>query len=156
MDTTVVLVDINSVYPSLWLVFRTRHGSQIWCVLIKITKNPGETGKKNHNAPFPRSSSLLTLPQGSLATPFFVGTTRSTHGMVPKSFFSNLKFWKFSDFENFEIPKNFEEKIIIEKFENSEIFLTKIFSKIFRRRGSSFFWFWIGAATTDDRITHQW
>ena len=62
-------------YPSLWLVFRTRHGSQIWCMLTeKITKNAWEPGKNNPIAPLPRSSSLLTLPQGSVATPYHVVT----------------------------------------------------------------------------------
>ena len=45
--------------------------------------------------------------------------------------FSNLKFWKISDFEKFEIPENFEEKIIIKKFEIFEIFLDQnIFKNI--------------------------
>ena len=96
--------------PSLWLVFRTRHGSQIWCMFAKITKTRWEPGKKNPIAPLPRSSSLLTLPQGSLATPYHVVAGCATPGIKSKSFFSNLKFWKFSDFDNFEIPKNFEEK----------------------------------------------
>ena len=42
-------------------------------------------GKKNPIAPLPRGSSLLTLPQGSLATPQFVGSAPTTRGMMPKS-----------------------------------------------------------------------
>ena len=42
--------------------------------VTKITKTGWEPGKKNPIAPLPRSSSLLTLPWGSLATPYHVGT----------------------------------------------------------------------------------
>ena len=92
-------------------------------------------GKKNPIAPLPWGSSLLTHPGGSLATPFFVTPARSTHGMVPKSFFSNLKFWKFSDFENFEIQKISKKKIIIEKFENSKIFFDQNIVKNISQEG---------------------
>ena len=110
-------------YPSLWLVFRTRHGSQIWCMFAKITKNPGEPGKKNPIAPLPRSSSLLTLPQESLATIYHVVASRSSHGMVLKSwlnrtsdydsnaivviFLKNQKYFKEKNWEILELNRRF-------------------------------------------------
>ena len=92
-------------YPSLWLVFRTRHGSQIWCMLTQITKTRWEPGKKNPIAPLPRSSSLLTLPQGSLATPQFVGPAPTTRGMMPKSWLNHT-----SDYDSNAIVVIFFEK----------------------------------------------
>ena len=99
-------------YPSLWLVFRTRHGSQIWCMLTKITKTRWEPGKKNPIAPLPRSSSLLTLPQGSLATIYHVVTSRSSHGMVSKSWLNHT-----SDYDS--------NAIVVIFFEKSKIFQRK-------------------------------
>ena len=111
----------------------------------KITKNPWEPGKKNPIAPLPRSSSLLTLPQGSLATPQFDSTTLTTHGMMPKSFFSNLKFWKFSDFENFEIPKkNRRKKSSSKILKIPRFFWPKYFQKYFAGGGLVFSDFGLG------------
>ena len=52
-------------------------------------KNAGEPGKKNPIAPLPRSSSLLTLPQGSLATPYHVVTGCATPGIKSKSWLNH-------------------------------------------------------------------
>ena len=53
-------------------------------VLTKIMKVRWEPGKKNPIAPLPRNSSLLTQPEGSLATPYHVVTTRATPGIKSK------------------------------------------------------------------------
>ena len=55
----------------------------------KITKNTGEPGKKNPIAPLPRSSSLLTLPQGSVATPYHVVAGCATTGIKSKSWLNH-------------------------------------------------------------------
>ena len=78
----------------------------------KITKTRWEPGKKNPIAPLPRSSSLLTLPQGSLATPFFVGTTPTTRGMMSKSWLNHT-----SDYDS--------NAIVVIFFEKSKIFQRK-------------------------------
>ena len=110
-------------YPSLWLVFRTRHGSQIWCMSRKITKTRWEPGKKNPIAPLPRSSSLLTLPQGSVATPYHVVTRCATPGIKSKSwlnhtsdydsnaivviFLKNQKYFKEKNWEILKLNRRF-------------------------------------------------
>ena len=58
-------------------------------MLIKIVKTRWEPGKKNPIAPLPRSSSLLTLPQGSLATPYHVVTGCATPGIKSKSWLNH-------------------------------------------------------------------
>ena len=102
--------------PSLWLVFRTRHGSQIWCMLTEIVKTGWEPGKKNPIAPLPRSSSLLTLPQGSLATPLIVTPTPTTRGMMSKSWLNHT-----SDYDSNAIVVIFFEKSKIFQRKNWEI-----------------------------------
>ena len=52
-------------------------------------KTRWEPGKKNPIAPLPRSSSLLTLPQGSLATPYHVVTGCATTGIKSKSWLNH-------------------------------------------------------------------
>ena len=78
----------------------------------KITKTAGEPGKKNPIAPLPRSSSLLTLPQGSLATPYHVAATRSSHGIKSKSWLNHT-----SDYDS--------NAIVVIFFEKSKIFQRK-------------------------------
>ena len=55
----------------------------------KIMKNAWEPGKKNPIAPLPRSSSLLTLPQGSVATPQHVTARCATLGIKSKSWLNH-------------------------------------------------------------------
>ena len=55
----------------------------------KITKTRSEPGKKNPIAPLPRSSSLLTLPQGSVATPYHVVAGCATAGIKLKSWLNH-------------------------------------------------------------------
>ena len=55
----------------------------------KITKTRSEPDKKNPIAPLPRSSSLLTLPQGSVATPYHVVTRCATTGIKSKSWLNH-------------------------------------------------------------------
>ena len=69
-------------YPSLWLVFRTRHGSQILCVSRKTTKVHPEHVYRHLNAPLPGSSKLLTLSQGSLATPLGIHGARNSRDHI--------------------------------------------------------------------------
>ena len=87
-------------YPSLWLVFRTRR-SRIWCMSRTIMKNRSNRGKKNPHAPLLGSSSLLTLPQGSLATLFlWVGRDQPTGWC--QTFFG---IWNCLKFQNFDFEK---------------------------------------------------
>ena len=80
--------------------------------MVYVNTNHENPGKKNPIAPLPRSSSLLTLPQGSLATPFFVCTTPTTHGMMPKSWLNHT-----SDYDS--------NAIVVIFFEKSKIFQRK-------------------------------
>ena len=81
------------------------------CV-TKITKTRWEPGKKNPIAPLPRSSSLLTLPQGSLATPYHVVTGCATPGIKSKSWLNHT-----SDYDS--------NAIVVIFFEKSKIFQRK-------------------------------
>ena len=96
-------------YPSLWLVFRTRHGSQIWCMSRKIAKTRWERGKKNPIAPLLWGSSLLTLPQGCLATSLIVTAGWSPHRIKSKSWLNRT-----SDYDS--------NAIVVIFFEKSKIF----------------------------------
>ena len=71
----------------------------------KITKTGWEPGKKNPIAPLPRSSSLLTLPQGSLATPQHVVAGCATTGIKSKSWLNHT-----SDYDSNAIVVIFFEK----------------------------------------------
>ena len=114
-------------------------------MFVKITKTRSNTGKKHPNAPLPGSFNLLTLSQTSLATNFYGVTWCAIPGIKSKSFFSNLKFWKFSDFENFEIPKNFEEKNHHRKiWKFRDFFWPKYFQKYFAGGGLVFSDFGLG------------
>ena len=89
----------------------------------KITKIRSEPGKKNPIAPLPRSSSLLTLPQGSLATIYHVVAPRSSPGIKSKSwlnhtsdydsnaivviFLKNQKYFKEKNWEILELNQRF-------------------------------------------------
>ena len=67
-----------------------------YCVChAKITKMDTETVYRNLNAPLPGGSKLLTLSQGSLATPELVPTPRATPGI-------KSKFWlnRTSDYDS--------------------------------------------------------
>ena len=69
-----ICVFLNTFIPAFgWFSERVTLVRYGVCHGKKNHENRWETGKKNHSAPLPGSSSLLTLPQGSLATLFFCG-----------------------------------------------------------------------------------
>ena len=72
----------------------------LWCMSGKNHENPLGTRQKNI-APLPQSSSLLTLPQGSLATPYHVVTGCGTPGIKSKSWLNHT-----SDYDSNAIVAN--------------------------------------------------
>ena len=78
----------------------------------QIVKTRWEPGKKNPIAPLPRSSSLLTLPQGSFATPQHVAARCATAGIKSKSWLNHT-----SDYDS--------NAIVVIFFGKSKIFQRK-------------------------------
>ena len=117
----------------------------LWCMSGKNHENPLGTRQKNI-APLPRSSSLLTLPQGSLATTYHdCGDPMRNPRDQVKIFFFELEILKIFRFRKFWNSKKFRRKKSSSKnLKISRFFWPKYFQTYFAGGGLVFSDFGLG------------